>query len=361
VGRQIDYEYCREVLEEVFEEALKDSQKDHIVKVPKIVEASAKILFESKTQAFREALLGCALARMADGDIDITKPYMNQGDDAFNGRTLDERVVNPFLQEKEVPCSKGPFLSALRRNISFTPETEKGLRDKEAFGAMLAFIAELQAGNHKTVRAYLLFLLSMFVHLRSKSTIALARINRVSIGQYSTVLDRLLGTPSGGLLPVLLAVAGFSTVKKVYDLPWEIDWQGINVADASSGAGGDLTVTRDSQVIVAVEITERLISADRVRSTFRTKISPNAIDDYLFFFSGPSPSAEAVTRAETYFAQGHEISFVPLKDWLTLVLSTLGAKGRSMFTDEFLALMDKKDVPATVKVAWNDIVRDVFG
>jgi len=48
-------------------------------------------------------LIGCALARLHDDEIDITKPYMNQGDDAFNGRTLDERVVNPFLQENEIP------------------------------------------------------------------------------------------------------------------------------------------------------------------------------------------------------------------------------------------------------------------
>ena len=361
MGRQLDYDYCREVLDEVFEEALEDSKKDQIVKVPKIVESAGEILFESKTQAFREALVGCALALLNDDEIDITKPYMNQGDDAFNGRTLDEKVVNPFLQEKEIPCSKGPFLSALRRNISFTPETEKGLRDKEAFGAMLSFIAELQAADRDKTRSYLLYLLSKFIDLRAKSEITLAKINRVSVDQFSTVIDALLATPSGGLVPVLLAVAGFSTMKNVYDLPWEIDWQGINVSDAASGAGGDITVKNGGVIVVAVEITERPISADRVRSTFRTKISPNAIDDYLFFFSGPGPTDDAITRAKVYFAQGHEINFVALKTWLTQILASLGAKGRSSFTDEFLALLGNKEVPATVKVAWNNVVKDVFG
>jgi len=102
-GPSVDLQACRNILVKVFEEALKDSKKDEIVKVPKIVESAGKILFESKTQAFREALIGCALARLHDDEIDITKPYMNQGDDAFNGRTLDERVVNPFLQENEIP------------------------------------------------------------------------------------------------------------------------------------------------------------------------------------------------------------------------------------------------------------------
>ncbi len=32
-----------------------------------------------------------------------------------------------------------------------------------------------------------------------------------------------------------------------------------------------------------------------------------------------------------------------------------------IFTQEILALFDTKDVPASVKVAWNDIVKDLVG
>src|SRR5690606_15455230 len=106
--------------------------------------------------------------------------------------------------------------------------------------------------------------------------------------------------------------------------------------------------------------TERTIDEDRVRSTFRTKIAPNAIDDYLFFFSASHPTDEARARARAYFAQGHEINFVPIRDWILTVLSTLGAEGRVTFTSSVIALIDAQEVPAALKVAWNEHVRAIL-
>jgi hypothetical protein len=294
LGRTINYDDARKILEKTFEEAEEDRQKDLIVTVPKIIQVSTKVLFASNTQAFREALVGCLLAKLLNPRIDITRPYMNQGEDAFNGRTLDEKVVNPFLHEKEIPCSRGPYLAALRRSVSFVPETQKGVRDKEAFSALLSFITEAASAKKKDAESFLLFLLSHFIELREKSNVSLAKINRLSVDQYGDLIEALLGTPSGGLLPVLLTVATLEAVKITYDLPWHLHSQGINVADAASGAGGDVTIMRERKVLLAIEVTERAVSEDRVRSTFRTKILPNKLDDYIFLFSGGKPAEEAI-------------------------------------------------------------------
>lgn len=356
----LDYEEAKETLASAFAEAEEDYRRNQIETVPGEVEAASATLFKSNTQAFREALVGCCLARIADDAIDISKPYVNQGRDAYNGRTLDEQVVNPLLQEKEVPCSKGPYLSAFRRSISFVPEAAKGLRDKDAFRAMLVFINCLKAEDADEARRYLVYLLQHFVALRERSKITLARINRLSIEQYSALMELLLGSASGGLVPVLLVVSAFEAIKATYDLPWQLEYQGINEADAASGAGGDVTVRRDGEVVLSVEVTERIIDEDRVRSTFRTKIAPNAIDDYLFFFAGAQPTEAALSRARGYFAQGHEINFAPVKDWIVTVLSTLGAAGRKVFTDELVAALDDTKVPAAIKVSWNKHVRTVL-
>lgn len=360
MARQVDYDLARKTLESEFDLAEGDFRDNRVVNVPALIKTSVDVLFKSRTQAYREALLGCCLARLQDDQIDITKPYVNQGDDAYNGRTLDEKVVNPFLQEREIPSSKNPFLSALRRNISFTPETAKGLRDKQAFEGMLTFIDALKAGSDAECQAYLRYLLGAFIRLRNESAIILSRINRVSIEQFGRLIDALLATPSGGLLPVLLAVAAFEAIKRSYDLPWDVEFQGINVADSQKGVGGDITVTRDGNVVLSVEVTEREIDQARLRSTFATKIAPHGIDDYLFFFSATQPTDEARAAARTYFAQGHEINFAPVRDWIITVLTTIGAKGRSVFIDTFIELLDTRDVPASIKVAWNDNVRAIF-
>jgi hypothetical protein len=356
----VDYDFAAQTLAEAFAEAEEDYRKGQVQKVPGRVLNASEALFKSRTQAFREALIGCCLARIADQAIDITKPYVGQGRDAYNGRTLDEDVVNPLLQEKEVPCSKGPYLSAFRRNVSFVPETAKGLRDKVAFQAMLDFIDLLREADADTAREYLVHLLWHFVELRNKSKIPLSRVNRLSVEQYSALIDLLLGSATGGLMPVLLVVSTFQAIKEVYGLPWEIESQGINEADAASGAGGDVTVRRGGRVVLAVEVTERTIDEDRVRSTFRTKISPNAIDDYLFFFSGMKPTESARARARAYFAQGHEINFVPVKNWIITVLSTLGASGRQTFTDKLVDALDDVKIPAAIKVSWNKHVRTIL-
>jgi len=354
MGRQIDYIIARQILSEEFGKAEGDFSINKSVNVPQALHKAIKSLFISSTQAYREALLGCALARIIDSNIDIRLPYMNQGDNAFNGRTLDERVVNPFLQDREIPCSKGPYLNVFRRNIRFVPETARGVRDKKAYAAFLDFIGELEKVESEKARDYLRFLFYTFLILRSDSKITLTKIHRLSLEQYEILISRLLEIPSGGLLPVLLSVAMFGTIRKCFNLNWQIKWQGINVADRASGAGGDITLESNGDIVLAVEVTERPIDRSRVVSTFNTKISPQGIDDYLFFFSSGLPDNEARAAARQYFAQGHDISFLPVKDWLVNSLGTIGPSCRGIFTSEFLKLLDSPDVPANLKVAWND-------
>lgn len=42
-------------------------------------------------------------------------------------------------------------------------------------------------------------------------------------------------------------------------------------------------------------------------------------------------------------------------------LATIGSPCRAKYTRNFLALMDTKDVPAALKVKWNDLVKQLFG
>ena len=350
----IDYDIANSFLEETFALAEMHFRSKSEPALAEEIKSAIARMFSSSTQAFREAIVGCALARLIDPMIDIHLPYVNQGEFAFNGRTLDETVVNPFLQEKSIPCSKGPYLSALRRNIRFENETAKGLRDKDAFSAMLEFIEIISLANEKDVHQCLVSLLIAFVRLRDRSNISLRKIARLSMDQYGVLIDGLLAIPSGGLMPVLLAVAMLRTIKEFYGLDWNIDWQGINVADSASGAGGDLTVTRGGEIVLVFEVTERQIQKDRFVSTFNTKISPNGLDDYIFLHAQAEPVPEAKSAAQKYFAQGHDINFVAIRDWIATAIVTIGPKGRAAFTSNSIFLLSEKGVPAALKQAWND-------
>lgn len=357
----LDYGLAATYLQELFLEAEASFQNSAIPPVAPAITQSADTLFASATQSYREVLLGCGLARMLDASINIRHPYIKQGDNAFNGRTLDERVVNPFLHDRMIPCSKGPYLASFRRSVKFTPETAGGLRDKEGYSALLAYIDAMEGADEATVRDLVLYLLYRFVLLRDAANIPLSRISRLSLEQYQALVAGILQVQSGGLIPVLLTVAMLRTIKACFSLPWEIDWQGINVADKASGAGGDVTVKQGDSVVLAIEVTERPIEKARVVSTFNTKIVRAGIEDYLFVYSISLPTDEARQAARKYFSQGHEINFLQVQDWIVNNLGTMGAKCRGIFTHEVLGLFDTRDVPPSVKVAWNDIVKEVLG
>lgn len=102
-----------------------------------------------------------------------------------------------------------------------------------------------------------------------------------------------------------------------------------------------------------MEVTERPVDKSRVVTTFNTKIAVKKIEDYLFFLGVSGPSADAKTQAQQYFAQGHEVNFIKIKEWILMSLATMGKRGREIFSNELVALVDAEDVPRALKVSWN--------
>lgn len=350
----IDYVAARKLLDEVFALAEDDLLKDVQPTLSEPVRLACDVLFRSRTQAYREVLLGCVIARIQEKSINIRQPYVEQGPNAFSGRTLDERVINPFLREKQIPSSGGPYLSVFRRSVQFDTSIRGGLRDKSSYDAFLTVIAYLQLlEQDPKLIEFLRYLLYKFAELREKASIPLSKLQRISLPQYAELLSGLLAVPSGGRFPVLLAIATFLTIKEFFGLDWNITWQGINVADAASGAGGDISIRSAEKTLMAAEVTERPIDKSRVIATFNTKIAPIGIEDYLFLVKLSKVEEDAKEQAHRYFAQGHEVNFLEIKDWILMSLATMGKKGRTIFNKTLVDLLEAPDTPRTLKVAWN--------
>ena len=297
--------------------------------------------------------MGCILARLSDPNTDITKPYVKQGKNSYSGGTLDEKVVNPFLHEKRIPSSAGPFLAAFRRSVRFDKATRSGLRDKQGYDSLLNLIKELAGQRHEeTLKQILRYAIFRFTALRKAADIPLARLHRISLEQYGQLIEGLLETPSGGRFPVMLSEATFLALNRVFKLGWTVDVQGINVADKPSGAGADITVRQGSSTVLAAEVTERTVSKTRIVSTFQAKIAPQAIEDYLFLLIG-RPDEEVIRQAQKYFSQGHEINFLDIKDWMLVILATIDRAGRAVFNQVLIERLETPGVPASLKVEWN--------
>ena len=360
MARPIDYDAARALLADTFAVAEADFACGSVAKSNGDVGGAVARLMASPTQAYREVLVGCCIARILDASIDVRLPYVNQADTAYNGRTLDEAVVNPFLQSHEIPCSRGPFLSVFRRNVSFTPDIRGGLRDKAGYDAMLIVIGLLAQPSGDNAGMCLRALLDGLLRLRDAANVALVHVQRLSQDQFRWLLTELLRVPSGGRLPVIFSVAMFQTIQRAFGLEWQIEWQAINVADRASDVGGDITIRSGQTIVLSVEVTERTIERARVEATFNTKLLTYNLTDYLFLHGDAEPSPEAKELASRYFGQGYEINFMPVREWLLHTLVTVGSRYRPEFTVQVLALLREKDVPTAVKRAWNEKVRAVL-
>lgn len=355
----LDYDAARGMLEARFAvvEAIVLSGTDRPDATAQIA-SDCDRLFASETQAYREVLVGCLLARLLDKSINIRHPYINLGPSAFNGRTLDERVINPFLHDRRIPSSRGPYLSVFRRSVTLEPRG--GLRDVQGYEAFLRLIAIAESTKQDSQIGSLLDqLLFRFVHLREETSVPLNRLHRFSLEQYGALVNCLLGSPSGGRFPLFVTVSVLRALNHRFNLDWDIAYQGINVADRASGAAGDVTVTRGGVAVISAEITERRVDRSRVVSTFNAKIAPAAAKDYLFFVTN-DPADDAREQAHRYFAQGHDINFVNISQWTGMILATLGQAGREQFNTEILSLLDSAGVPKALKVAWNSCADSVI-
>jgi hypothetical protein len=249
-------------------------------------------------------------------------------------------------------------LAAFRRSVKLTPETAEGLRDKIGYAAMMDLLSYIEkCQTKKNSEAFIKCLLHHFIQLRNASQIPLARVERFSIEQYNQLLTELIHHQSGGLLPVLVTVAFFQTLSQSYSLAWDITWQGINVADCATGGDGDITITVDGVTLLTIEITERPLEERRIVSTFNSKIIHNDVRKYLFVYTNTVPDNTALQTAKNLFSQGYEINFDNILELIINNFLVLPSDARDSFTNKMLTLLEAKEIPASVKILWNDAVK----
>jgi hypothetical protein len=220
----IDYAIARTTLAELFVATEAEYNERRPIAVEDEVSAASETVFRSASQGYREALLGCAIARLLDATSNIRFPYIQQGDNAYNGRTLDEEVINPLLVEKMIPCSRGPYLSMFRRDFKFIDEKVHGVRDKTSFRACLGYIAFLEQADEQRVEVLIKHLIQRFLELRERENVPIFRIARLSVEQFKVVFDDMLQVPSGGFIPMMFTIAMIKTIKECYRLA------GVNTA-----------------------------------------------------------------------------------------------------------------------------------
>ena len=357
---KFDFEAAKRTLEAAYEEATSLFYAKASPDVSKGIQDACRPMFTSNTQAFREVALGLCLVRLLDRKADLAKPYTTLPGGTFSGRTVDERVVNPFLRRQRIPCTKGPYLSVFRRSVSIVEDTGLGIRDQEGYLGLLTLVELLQKeGNQKQLHQILTYLLWLFIGLREESDISLIRYGRLSLAQVQALANYLLSQKSGGYWPLALVVANTKALSDILGLNWEVCYQQLNTADKPSGASGDVSIQKNGETLLVMEVTERSVEESRVVETFETKIAGRDLPTYLFMVRLDRTSAEALEAAKPYFAQGAELVFLDIQDWIHNTQALIGLPGHLAFQDRMIEQINSDKIAKAQRAQWNDAMQNL--
>ena len=249
-------------------------------------------------RAGTRVILACALAKLAEPDIDIRKPYTEIGAaDAFSERTYDERYISPFITKHELPCNPTTaFLTpALRnRNTTLTPEVNLSGRPKEVYQALLELLTDVHRGRisaeqllAETLRQLIVFrdekrqrMDSLLAGLKSTPMDIL-----LSAETIVTIIEQHLACKGSSRLPVLIVVAAYQAAQEYLQeslLPLEAH----NAADSQTCALGDIQITLmdGENIITCYEMKMKRVTVGDIDLAVQEKLAKTThpIDNYIF-------------------------------------------------------------------------------
>jgi DNA adenine methylase len=262
-----------DILRSTYERVSSDVTRP-IVTISDIAEHIETVSRSATNRACARVLLACSLAKSSHPEVDIRKPYTEIGDsDAFAGRSYDERYVQPFIIEHQLPCNPTTaFLTpAFRnRNITLTPDLNMVGRPPLVYKATLQLLTDVSEGRisagdllAETVRRLLIMKdeqlairNSLLADLKS-ATGALP----LSSEDIVTIIEQHLRSANASRLPVLVVAAAYEATKDFLGeriLPLE----GHNAADKQTQSLGDVHITLidDDEVVTVYEMKAKRVT-----------------------------------------------------------------------------------------------------
>jgi len=167
---------------------------------------------------------------------------------------------------------------------------------------------------------------------------------------------------SGGEAPLVVVAALLRVFADATDLFDRVTRQGINEADVSSSAPGDVLCFREdqSQPVLTVEVKDRSLTLLELNATIQ-KAREARVTEILFAAKAPVPSEqlEIDNRIRQEWGQGTSIYHVDISDFIRVVLPLLGSEARVDFLREIGADFDQNAVQPAIRTSWIGILRSI--
>ena len=309
----------------------------------------------SSVVSIRYAFFTQLLGKFADADRDLLclqrgAPETAPAEGRWDPRSFCGRVVVPWVRSNHdvLGRSSDPYVNnPLRR-----PRLDEGMeslspRNREEWDALVAHLTALQSDGRQTaIEGSLVRCLKSIARRLRAQSVTYPVPRRISLAQLCGLLDQYLYISDGGLRPMIVATALMRTLGEAFSIFTRVESQGLNEADAASGAPGDVSCFgADEALVLAVEVKGHNLTYVELGSTILSARAAG-VENILFATPGiaSADTEDIENRIGEEFASGSNVHQISINDLARATFSLLGEDWRVRF---IRAICDELDARST--------------
>ncbi len=320
-------------------------------------------LVNSGVSSIRYALITQLLGKIADPERSLM--YLQSGSStagAWNARSFCDAVIVPWVSENQnvLGTSAEPYASKPLRRARLEREMPN-VRDKRDWKLLFDFFDSLEKSNPQQLEQAMRGCLRAVARRLAAQSFKYEIPLRISLPDLREILREFLADSSGGLRPLVVATALMRIFGEGFSLFSRVESQGINEADAASGALGDIMChAEDGNILLAIEVKDReLTLTDTDASIRKSRQSGDSLSNLLF--AAPrirQHDRESIeTSIQSAWATGLNIYHVDIVDFATHGLVLLDESWRPKFLREIGLELDTRGDPVHRR-SWNEILKN---
>ncbi len=301
-------------------------------------------------------LMSGMVAKIEKPSINLYKPISALGgDDAYEGRGYDERIVEPYVLKYQLPCNATTaFLTPSFRKIDrpLAREMFATSRPPEPYYWMMDVIAYVELYPQKA-EAVLLEIIRNLIIIKAENEQRLQeQLAKIKAGSEITMLSseeivnlivQHINCKNSSRLPVLVVAAAYASVK---DLIGEQAKELLShqAADRQTGALGDVEITllTEENTITCYEMKSKaVLKTDIEKSIEKMGKHGSRIDNYIFITTDPIDREVDEFAKSLYREMGTEVVILDCIGFLRHFLHFFHRR-RIQFLDNYQELVLKE-------------------
>ena len=355
----MDTTEARQWLDDAWGRVLKDGQGEPDKEIDRLV--------NSKVVSIRYAVLTQMLGKIANEHRSLLFIQMGAGGTtgAWDARSFCSSVIVPWVADSHDVLGKSadPYVSnPLRR-----PRLDEGLdqlRDKDEWQALVDFLSPLNSAPRNDLEAVFFRCLKSAARMLSAQSYVYQIPVRVSLPQMLRILETFISEQSGGLRPLAVTAAMMDVLGCAFSIFTQVSSQGLNEADSSTGAPGDvMCMDSNGEMVLAVEVKDRSLTlADARSSTRKARESSDPLSNLLFVAPNIREDERDSVREnmETAWASGLNISQIDIVDLASASFALLAETWRPTLLREIGTELDRRG-DHRHRRDWHDLLSKITG